>query len=293
MTTLNDEPQEANFDEDEPAPVEMTDDEPVTQPVTPEVLAAEVKQASSDAVQPLIARTMKETNLESRVTSLATELSAMKVTDAPSYTAVGERLILVKAMRKEITATFKPIIDAQQIAIDITRQQRDRHDKPLADVEASAKTELINYDNEQERLAREAARIENARIEEEARNRRLDDAAEAETDGRTDDAADIMNTPINAAPAIVQKATPKVGGLSFKLDYYGEVSDLAKLLLAAAAELQDPDKKKPRVHWALFNQKQVIEALTSRANQYAKSNKLNVTIDGVRQWSNKGASARS
>lgn len=229
-------------------------------------------------------------SVSTRVTSLAAQVAGIKVVDAASYEAAALGLRDIKAMRKEIERTFEPILRAQRAALDVTRDEVKRLDEPLANAEQTAKTNLVTWDDEQERLRLAAQR----RIDEEnalaAHEAKLEDAFAAEADGRTEDAEAILAAPTFVAPATVMRSTPAVSGISRTVVWFGEVSDLAALVRAAALELNG-DTKRPMPHFALLNQPAVIKALSSQANSAAKKDKANCRLTGVRVWNSNGMRA--
>jgi hypothetical protein len=181
---------------------------------------------------------------QQKVTELALtwpqRAGALTITSPSAYTEAGEMLKGIKALRKEVDAVFDPIITAAHAAHREACSQKKRAETPLAEAEAILKRGLIAYDTEQERLrvAEERRLQEIARKEEEAR--RLDEAAALERDASAAiDLADgmalrreaeaLLNAPIAAPVVTVEKATPKVSGITYRDVWRFRITDATKI----------------------------------------------------------------
>src|SRR3990167_2842448 len=120
-----------------------------------------------------------------------------------------------------------------------------RAEAPLIDAETILKAKLVSYDEEQERIRRqEEARLRNLARQEEER-RHLEQAAamerEAAATGDTQlqaEAEALLDTPIETPVVSVEKATPKVAGLSYSERWSAVVTDKTKLVAYVAANPQ-------------------------------------------------------
>jgi hypothetical protein len=163
--------------------------------------------------------------------------AALVITTAESYTGAAELLKAIKGLRAKIAETFGPHIkrafDAHKALVAEQRAAED----PLTQAESAIKGKLIAYDREQERIRREAeaAAREAARRDEE--QRRLDEAAALEREaaatgnlGLQAEAEALIAAPVEVAPVIVAKQTPKVAGISYRETWAFEVTDLGALV---------------------------------------------------------------
>jgi len=170
---------------------------------------------------------------------------AVAIVDAPSYGGAAALLQGIKALRKQIADVFSPHVKrAHEAHKALVKEQADA-EAPLTEAELIIKRGLVAYDSEQERLRQ----IEQRRLQDEARKveeaRRLEEAAamerEAVATGDTQlqaDAEALIAEPVYVAPCQVEKATPKVNGLSFRTTYSARVVDKLKLVQWVAANPQ-------------------------------------------------------
>lgn len=159
------------------------------------------------------------TEHERRVQALAGETAA--VTDAASFTHVGELLVDVAGHRKDVTDWFKPIKDW---AFRLHRAICDRENavlRPLTAFESTAKSNAQAWQREQERLRRE----EEQRLQEEARRQEQErlarEAEQLEQRGEPELAAQVLEQAVHApAPVIaLQSRVPDVKGMSFRSNW--------------------------------------------------------------------------
>jgi hypothetical protein len=255
-----------------------TDDLGEQEPFLPVLDEAEpVSEAEAKAIEPAtkaaLTRVSQAFHIESRSATLAASALQLRVRDQGSYVMVADVGRTIKALRKEIVATFKPILDAQNKACEITRTERDRHDKPLAEAEAHVKGELDGWDREQLRLVQEQQKVLDAQMAKEAMERRDAEATELELEGRDLEAAELREAPVTVAPAVIPKATPQVNGISYRAGKWkAEVVSLEQLVLAAAGEVRNPDKTRPRVAFTMLKADQVAvnKAAASMKRELAK-----------------------
>lgn len=236
-----------------------------------------VSEVEAKAIEPAtkaaLVRVTQAFHIESRSANLATAALQLKVNDQGSYVVVADVGRTIKALRKEIVATFKPILDAQNKACEITRTERDRHDKPLAEAEVHIKGELDGWDREQVRQAQERQKVLDAQLVKQAEEDREAEATELELDGRELEAAELREAPVTVAPAVVPKATPQVDGVSYRPGKWkAAVVSLEQLVLTAAGELRSPDKTRPRLAFSMLAADQVAvnKAATTMKGELAK-----------------------
>ena len=153
------------------------------------------------------------TTLALSVPDQAKQISIKTMDD---YVRAGEIMLTIKAIRKKITDTFKPIKQKMDAAKQEVLDQERAADAPLKEAEALLSPQIIAWNREQERLRQ----AEEARLREEARKqeeeRRLQEAILAEQHGQKEEAEAIMETPVQVAPVVVPKSVPKVSGMSIR-----------------------------------------------------------------------------
>ena len=136
--------------------------------------------------------------IEKETTELVNYAEMIVVSNDEENAAANDFLSTIKAMSKEIDATFDPILKQQKAAMDETRAQKKRHQDPLLNAEIICKGKMKEFFLAQEKIRREAQ----AKIDEEARKeteRLKKEADAAEKAGNTEQAAALT-----AAASVVQ-----------------------------------------------------------------------------------------
>jgi transcriptional regulator of heat shock response len=153
------------------------------------------------------------TTLALSVPDQAKQISIKTMDD---YVRAGEIMLTIKAIRKKITETFKPIKQKMDAAKQEVLDQERAADAPLKEAESWLSPQIITWNREQERIRQE----EEARLREIARKeeeeRQLQEAILAEQSGQKEEAEAIISAPVQAAPVVVPKSVPKVAGMSIR-----------------------------------------------------------------------------
>jgi hypothetical protein len=141
------------------------------------------------------------------------------------YVRASEIIVTIKAIRKKITETFKPIKQKMDAAKQEVLDQEKAADKPLKEAEALLSPQIIAWNREQERI-RELEEVRLRKIALDAEKERLLSEAinaeeEAKRNGATKEEAaevaqEVISSPIQPPPVVVPKAVPKVAGMSIR-----------------------------------------------------------------------------
>lgn len=166
--------------------------------------------------------------------ALATITTAITIKGAADYEAAGERLKQFSAKEKEVEEFRKklkaPILAAGK-AIDAFF---DAPLKRLASARAAYKVAILGYQQEQERIRREAE----ARAQEEARKERerLEaKAAKLAEKGKPEKAEAVAAAAAAVVSPILPTTTQRLSGISNRTTYSAQVTDLLLLVQAIAA----------------------------------------------------------
>jgi hypothetical protein len=188
---------------------------------------------------------VEDINLESAGLVWRPQSAALTITSADHYAAEAGRLKGIKAFQKKVAEFFDPLkrkaSESHKALCDAERKAL----QPVAEDETAIKRALLAYDQEQERIRR----IEEARLREVARQeeerRRLDEAAALEREAAATGDAELMEeaialiaAPVEAPVVHLERSTPKVAGIVTREVWKGEVTDLLKLVKAAAENPQ-------------------------------------------------------
>jgi hypothetical protein len=200
------------------------------------------------------------------------------------YMVVADALKAVKAYEKQVDETIGPHIARAHATWKGLTEQRRAALELAKQWEGECKAGLAAWDTEQERIQREEQR----RLEEEARRqeeaRRLEEAAALEAEGiaegdesKITEAEELIAAPVETPVVFAEKATPKVNGIQYREQWDAQVTDPLKLIQYVG---RNPE---------------FVNLLTPNATalrQMARSLKGNMSIPGVRVYSNKVVAAR-
>lgn len=200
---------------------------------------------------------MEQTQEVKEVTTLALSVpeqaKQISIKTMDDYIRASEIMLTIKAIRKKITETFKPIKQKMDAAKQEVLDQERAADAPLKEAEALLSPQIITWNREQEKIrqAEEARLREIARKEEE--ERQLQEAILAEQSGQAEEAEAIISTPVQAAPVVVPKTVPKVQGMSIRENWKFRITN---------------EKLIPREYLKVDEVKigQVVRAMKSSAN---------------------------
>ncbi|MFA5324417.1 MAG: hypothetical protein WC373_17200 [Smithella sp.] len=148
--------------------------------------------------------------------SVPDQAKQISIKTMADYTRASDIIMSIKAIRKKITDTFKPIKQKMDAAKQEVLDQEKAADKPLKEAEAWLSPQIIEWNREQERIRKaEEDRLRKI-AEDEEKERKLQEAVAAEQSGNKEEAEAIINEPVYIPPVVVPKAVPKVEGMSIR-----------------------------------------------------------------------------
>ncbi|TSA55668.1 hypothetical protein D4R42_05220 [bacterium] len=223
---------------------------------------------------------MNVDNINPEVKQEAMELkhtaSELKILDSASMQKGGECLREIKTVRKRLKDVFKPIVDAQKAAYQVTVGEFKKYDDPLKLAEVTVKQGIGTYQVEAERKRKAAEE----KLQEEARKQaeeiQLQAASQAEQNGNADAAEAIISQPVAAPRVKIEKEVTE--GVSTRKLWSAEVTDLMALVKAVAAGEQPLT---------------FLKADTTALNSMAKAQKELMKVPGVEAVSKVTVAARS
>ena len=206
--------------------------------------------------------------------------AAVALNTADQYAHVATLWAALKARIDEIRAFFAPRKGA---AHGVWQQWlSDEHEAIDRYVTAELKAAALlgKYDGEQRRRAE----AERHRLETEARAKveaeQLQAALQADADGETDIAADLLDTPAMLAPIeTVVSQTPIVAGVGMTSRWKAEVADLDRLIVAAAGEIQQKGRARIATSMLKADQAAINKAATAmKGNLERLAGTLGLTV---------------
>lgn len=172
---------------------------------------------------------MNTQEITEKALTVPEQANALIITTPEQYQAAADMLLNIKAIQKEIDATFDPIVKKAHEAHKEAVAQKKKVETPLKEAEAIIKPKMVKYDTEQEAIRRaEEERLRAIALKEEE-DRRIAEAAAAEAEGNHDEAEAIVSEPVYVAPVMVQKTTPQVSGVQYRETWTFEVVDINKV----------------------------------------------------------------
>lgn len=210
---------------------------------------------------------MKEIQISEKTTEITCRAIEMMVTNRDEYEQVISFIRDIKALGKEIESTFDPIVQKAHAAWKETTTQRARFLKPLEDAEKTLKNKMAIWTTEQERIRREEERKIQAEREKAAAKEREKLAKKAEKTGDTEAAEEIRAQEIAVAPVKLEDTT-KVTGISYTEVWQFSIEETSQI----PREYLIPDEKK--------------------IGQVVRAMKGNITIPGIKIWSEKRPNVR-
>ncbi|MGH9644779.1 MAG: hypothetical protein ACRD3Q_20440 [Terriglobales bacterium] len=220
--------------------------------------------AATSAIDPseAAAKDPRVLALDKKVDALAARSSQVTIKTAEQYAEAGKFLTEVKAAQKEHDelrfSLTRPLDQLKQRIMDLFRPKSEK----LAGAERAIKAAMRLHSDEQERLRREEQRRadEEARRQQERLNER---AARAQASGKVEKAEQLQQQASTVVAPVIQRAPPKVAGISETVVWQFEVTNEALV----PREYLSVDLPKIR---------KVVQALTGQAS-----------IAGVRIWPEK------
>ncbi len=144
--------------------------------------------------------------LKNQALGLTEKAKQLTIVNDEGYARAGEFLKVVSSMKKEINATFDPIIKKQREAVLVTREQKSKSVDPVLDAEDIVKRSMSNYTTEQDRLRRLEAEKRQLEAQKKHEAEVLARAVEQEKAGNKEDAEMIMEE-AEEVPVIVPDQT--------------------------------------------------------------------------------------
>lgn len=235
-------------------------------------------------------------------------LSLTPIKTAEEYVALGERRKDIAAYKKRVKEFFRGTTDnpgpltLQYRAYEkMLEREKDALAPAVTDEESIDKL-LIDYDDEQTRLAAEEQKRLDEEEKKKAEDRAIDEAvaltALSQETGDPSFAQEAEAVLENVVPDTVfaEKATPKVSGLSIRANWkanrqaFQHQRDM-RLLAAAALGITDPKLvAKLRIDTTLVN---LLTVDWSAADKLAKATKGTAQVPGIAFFNDRGVASRA
>lgn len=134
----------------------------------------------------------------------------------------------LQALEKTIKSDFKKSKEQAWSAHKAIVAQEAKHLKPVQQARKILKSKMANYQEEQERIRQEEERKAQEAARAAAEQSQLEEAEHAEEMGDKKRADEILSKPVDAAPVVVPRKTPKTATVLRKVWAY-EIVDEAKI----------------------------------------------------------------
>ena len=178
--------------------------------------------------------------IEAQGRELITTAGGFEIVTAADYAEAAGFLRGLKAYRDRVAEAFDSTVAAAHKAWKEATATRSRYEAPAAEAERIVKAKMGTYQAAAEKKRREEEtrlRLEAAKRAEEERSRK---ALEALAEGNAAKAVETLLRPPAPVAVVVPRATPKVEGVSSRIEYRFRIVDAAAL----PREYLVPDEKK-------------------------------------------------
>ena len=221
-----------------------------------------------------------EQELQTQALTVVRRSQAIKISDQASYDIAAHLLLNeIKPMRARWQAYWAPIKESAYRSYKGILDKLNEGDKPLEIAEANIKAGIRDWDAKQEQIRQAQQRKAQEEAERLERERKLQDAIEAEAAGLSHEEVEaIMEAPPTAVAPILAPTYAKATGISTRENWKARVVDLKKLCAAVAKGLVPTT-------YILPNE----PALNARA----KADKLTLNIPGVQAYNDPIVSGRT
>ena len=203
--------------------------------------------------------------IEQEQKDLVTQAKSIIIKTQPQYIGASDFLKRVKTLYAKISETFDPIIEAAHKTHKEAVGQKKNLVSPIEEAERIVKMAMIDYKDEQDRIAR----AEQERLNKEAERKQAElqrKAEEAREKGQESKAEKLEEkAQVTVAPVVASKAE-KIEGISYREKWYAVVNDPMALVIAIA-------KGKAPITF--------IEPNMTALNKTASANKGSLPIPGV------------
>jgi hypothetical protein len=165
------------------------------------------------------------TVIEGKVNPMVAKAQALEIKDNPQYFTATDFLKGIKALEKEVEDTFDPIIEKSHLAHKEALSQKDKYFKPLVNAERLIKSKIGEFLVIEERKRKEAE--DKLRREADKKREELErKAEEAAANGKESKAEQYQEKANNVVAPTLAPTVEKVEGISFRENWYAEVTDI-------------------------------------------------------------------
>ncbi|MGE0289342.1 MAG: hypothetical protein AB7I42_24080 [Bradyrhizobium sp.] len=173
--------------------------------------------------------TIPDHGLDTDLTALQRMANALVVNDSDSYQEAATRLREVKTFVGKVGEVFDPLCDAAHKAHKAVTTQRSRFLNPATDAESTIKGKMTRWFTAEQKRKAEEARVEQERLRREEEDRRLNEAAALESQGKAAEAEQLVEAPIATPIVTAAPPAPKIQGVSMKEQWSFEITDAAAI----------------------------------------------------------------
>ena len=163
------------------------------------------------------------------VPKVVAQAQQIEISTADDYEMAASFLTALGNRKKEVEATFDPIIGKAHDAHKEALAQKKKFFDPLVEAERAVKSKMVTYSDEQARQDRERQRIAEEQARQEQQEAAAKEAADLEARGETH-LADIVRqaaAEAPAAPVVVPSTVPKTDGVATVKVWKWEITDEA------------------------------------------------------------------
>jgi hypothetical protein len=191
---------------------------------------------------------MEIEKINTKAVSLVETLKAVtKITTPDEYLKCGEMWNAGRDMLKEIDKAYDDIIASAYETHKKAVAKKKSFYLPVEEATKFVKKIMSNYDDEQERIRKEAEAKLQAQAQKQEEEARLNAALEAEKAGQVEAAEKLLESATPPPIIKLEKDTPKIDGMVFRTIWDAEVTDIDRLINAVAKGKVSPNALQPNM----------------------------------------------
>jgi hypothetical protein len=230
----------------------------------------------------------QEQEITSKALAIPDQAKLIKVVDSASMAQADSMKSVIQAMRKEIDTFFKPMADKAFQAHRAVTGKWNEVKKPLDEADAYITMQVKVYQKLERDKAEALQREAEEKARKEAEEAKLLEAEQAEKEGHHEEAAAIIEEPIEVQVPVIKPDVPKVDQRKYRTVWKARITDKGlfmahiAIMIVHGKKLQEEGKKAEAMAYADYLN--ALDINQSWLNGKARSLEKNLSMPGVQVY---------
>jgi len=173
----------------------------------------------------LAAQQIDSVEIESKALAIPEQAKLIKVVDSTTMQEADAMKGVIQSMRKEINDWFDPLVTKAHAAHKALTTKRAETLKPLDEADAYITGQVKAFQKQEREKAEALQREAEEKARKEAEERKLAEAEQAEKEGHHEEAAAIIEEPIEVQVPVIKADIPKVDQRKYRTTWKGRVTN--------------------------------------------------------------------